>query len=38
MTNKVKKLMEINSSINNLISKLETYIFINEIKNKENVN
>lgn len=38
MTNKVKKLMEINSSINNLISKLETYIFINEIKNKKNVN
>lgn len=38
MTNKVKKLMEINSSINNPISKLETYIFINEIKNKKNVN
>ena len=38
MTNKVKKLLEINSSIEKIVSKLETYIFINEIKNKKTIN
>jgi len=38
MTNKLKKLLEINSSIDNIISKLETYIFINQIKNNKTTN
>ena len=36
MTDKLKKLIEVNSLITNITSKLETYIFINDVKTDVN--